>query len=316
MSESQKDCLEIHRLHSEVLRHTATVVWQFSIAIVTLQGGAVALSAKSGFQTTLGRCVLVTGFLLSVCFSVMLHRQATERGGFVKRIHAVEVELRKKYPTFFEEIPKSFEWFRSVDLARILLIESGIGFILFFCTSFDEKIGAQPGAGSLTLGALSDRTTTFQSIATLVVGLAVAFIAFQQFKVSHDKLRLDLFDRRYKVYDATRKFLTIIAQKATFDTAELFEFYAGTSDAEFLFGSDVLEYIAQIRERAVAMRTQTKLYEHFPVSDEHSRLVQAVADAEVWLGNQLTAMKKVFTPYLGYANIKGNFFEDLVNRNR
>ena len=61
--------LEIHKLHSEELRYTSTEIWQFSIAIVTLHGGAVALSAQSGFQTVIGRCALAAGFLLSVCFS-------------------------------------------------------------------------------------------------------------------------------------------------------------------------------------------------------------------------------------------------------
>ncbi len=131
MSDKSKDYLEIHRLHSEELRHTATVIWQFAIAIVTLQGGAVALSAQSGFQTALGRCVLIAGFLLSVCFSLMLIRQSRERRGFVARIHAVEKELRKEYPAFFDEIPSSFRWFSSVVLAWILLVESGVGFILF-----------------------------------------------------------------------------------------------------------------------------------------------------------------------------------------
>ena len=136
MNESTRDYLEIHKLHSEELRHTATVIWQFSIAIVTLQGGAVALSAQSGFQTAFGRCVLVTAFLLSVCFSVMLLRQARERRGFVSRIHAVEKELRNDYPKFFEEIPSSFRWFSSVILAWILLIESSAGFILFLSYVF------------------------------------------------------------------------------------------------------------------------------------------------------------------------------------
>lgn len=130
-TDTTKDLLEIHKMLSDELRHTATVVWQFSIAIVTLQGGAVALTAQSGFQVTLGKWVLAAAFFLSVCFSMMLVRQARERSGFVTRIHAVETELRKAYPQFFIEIPRSFPWFTSVCLARILLVESAIGFALF-----------------------------------------------------------------------------------------------------------------------------------------------------------------------------------------
>jgi len=122
--------LELHKLISEELRHTSTVIWQFSIAIVTLQGGAVGLSAQSGFQGTIGKWVLAAGFFLSVCFSIMLIRQASERKGFVERMRAVEAELHKVY-SFFAPVPTSFRWFTSVLLARILLVESVIGFGLF-----------------------------------------------------------------------------------------------------------------------------------------------------------------------------------------
>jgi hypothetical protein len=45
------------------------------------------------------------------------------------------------------------------------------------------------------------------SVATLFLGLAVAVIAWLQWRLASDKLRLDLFDRRYKIYDATMRFV-------------------------------------------------------------------------------------------------------------
>jgi len=127
--------LEIHKLLSEELRHTATVVWQFAVAIVTLQGGAVALSAQSGFQGLLGNCVIATAFFLSACFSLMLLRQAYERRGFRDRIHAVEAELLKSYPEFAIQIPRKHQWFTSVTLAWILVVESLLVFSLFLALS-------------------------------------------------------------------------------------------------------------------------------------------------------------------------------------
>ena len=138
------DRLEIYKLLSEELRHTATVVWQFAIAIVTLQGGAVALSAQNGFQSVLGKCVIATAFFLSACFSLMLLRQAYERRGHRDRIHAVEAELRKTYPEFAIELPRRhFSWFTSVTLAWILVVESLLVLLLFlallvlcFCSAY------------------------------------------------------------------------------------------------------------------------------------------------------------------------------------
>jgi len=154
------------------------------------------------------------------------------------------------------------------------------------------------------LAILSNCTALLAPIATLLVGFAIAFIALQQWKVSHAKLRLDLFDRRYKVYEATRKFLASIMSEASFSDSQLFTFYAGTSDAEFLFDADVVDYLGQIRKRAVGMRTHQKLYEHLPVGDERSRHVQAEHDELLWLSDQIIAMTKPFTPYLGFSNVK------------
>jgi hypothetical protein len=139
-------------------------------------------------------------------------------------------------------------------------------------------------------------------------------IAWQQWRVADNKLRLDLFDRRYKVYDSTRKFLAVILTEATFTLSQLAEFDIGTSDAEFLFGADVVDYLGQIRKRALHLRTAQTLYEPLPVGDERSRHVQAAHDDLSWLTNQITAMTKIFAPYLGFANVRLRAFPFLANR--
>ena len=46
----------------------------------------------------------------------------------------------------------------------------------------------------------------------LVVAISVAVVAWLQWWVALNKLRLDLFHRRYRVYEATRKFLAAILE--------------------------------------------------------------------------------------------------------
>jgi hypothetical protein len=146
--------------------------------------------------------------------------------------------------------------------------------------------------------------TVFFSIATLFLSVAVVIIAALQWRVADNKLRLDLFDRRYKVYNATRKFLSVILRDATFADSDLFEFYAGTSDAEFLFGAEVTAYLGQIREKSVHMLTAQKIFEPLPVGDERTRHVEAAHDDLVWLTDQVTTMTKIFAPYLGFSSVK------------
>ena len=123
--------LEMHKTLSEEMRHTATVVWQFAVAIVTLQGGAIVAGGTEGFKDSpLGKLVIVTAFFVSLWFSFMLYRQAHDRRGFRNRIWAVEGELRKSEPEALKKNERVWAWCSSVLLAWILIGESGLGFLL------------------------------------------------------------------------------------------------------------------------------------------------------------------------------------------
>jgi hypothetical protein len=126
-----------------------------------------------------------------------------------------------------------------------------------------------------------DYIATFLPIATFVLGVAVTIVAWQQWRVARNKLRLDLFDRRYKVYDATRRFVRDSVQDFAHIDQHLIVFNDETSNAEFLFDADVVNYLEQIRQRA---------------QDRDA----------VWLSDpdRITAMTKTFVPYLGFSNVK------------
>jgi hypothetical protein len=139
---------------------------------------------------------------------------------------------------------------------------------------------------------------------TLVLAASVAIVAWLQWLVALNKLRLDLFDRRYKIYDTARKFIIQIVRHANFDDSQLFDFAAGTSDAEFLFDADVVRFLGGIREHALKIRTARILLEDLPVGDERTRQAKIQHDALLWIGDQLTPMTAAFNPYLGFANVR------------
>ena len=154
--------------------------------------------------------------------------------------------------------------------------------------------------------------TVFFSIATLFLSVAVVAIAWQQWRVAADKLRLDLFDRRYRVYEATRKFLSLMSREAEFTDAEYSDFRVATWDARFFFKPDVAEYLSQIGMRALDMRVQKRLYLELPEGDERSRRVQTEHDQFMWLRDQFTKLPTMFAPYLGFANIRMRVFPSVT----
>jgi hypothetical protein len=126
------------------------------------------------------------------------------------------------------------------------------------------------------------------AITALMISLAVAIIAALQWRVADNKLRLDLFERRYKVYEATLAFVRVSVQDFAHIDQHLMSFDHETSKAEFLFDVDVVDYLRQIRERAI--------------------------DKDLlWLSNQFTPKTNIFASYLRFADIKSKFIPSLMN---
>ena len=80
-----EELLEFTKRRPKRCDNTATIVWQFAVGILTLQGGANALSGTEKLHGTVRNVVIGGPFFVSFCFSVMLLRQAFERKGFSRR---------------------------------------------------------------------------------------------------------------------------------------------------------------------------------------------------------------------------------------
>ena len=140
--------------------------------------------------------------------------------------------------------------------------------------------------------------------ATTTIAVAVGLVAVQQWLLARHKFRLDLFEKRYKVYEAAGRFLSIIQALANFNDEDLRTFSIGTGDAVFLYPKQITDYIHQIRYRALNMRLYGTQFSPLPVGDDRSKLVQKQYDEIVWLTEQLRKLPELFSPYLGFASVK------------
>lgn len=84
--------------------------------------------------------------------------------------------------------------------------------------------------------------------ASIVAGtIAVYFalhqknIAFQQKEIAKEKLRLDLFDRRYKIYESIFNYYGALIGWSGTDEQQVVStnFFRATKEANFLFGEEV-----------------------------------------------------------------------------
>jgi hypothetical protein len=62
--------------------------------------------------------------------------------------------------------------------------------------------------------------------------VSAVFPSRLQWRFADNKLRVDLFGRRYKIYEATRKFLVRMLGETRFDQSHFFAFHADTGQSD------------------------------------------------------------------------------------
>ena len=140
-------------------------------------------------------------------------------------------------------------------------------------------------------------------IAILIAGI-VAWTGYQQHRLAKEKLKLDLFEKRFSVYKGVQIFLSQIMQEGKLNLDSLWELQKATQEAEFLFETEIPKYIDSIRSKALEMRTIQSKYENMLAGDERSRLVDKEDTIFTELINERTALSQVFMPYLKFSKWK------------
>lgn len=144
----------------------------------------------------------------------------------------------------------------------------------------------------------------FSSFLTPVIALIAVYIAYQQWKLRREHFQLELFDKRYKVYEGTKNFISIILEKGYPDDKQISAFQESTHDASFLFESEVDERLDQILVNGkklnnlntyIALIAQTS-------PDDAEDAKESEIEIQEWFEKEFNRIKKLFSKYLEINN--------------
>lgn len=141
---------------------------------------------------------------------------------------------------------------------------------------------------------------TLSALLAPTVAVVTLYIAFQQYRIGRQKVRHDLFERRYAVYEAIRDFLYEAIREATLSESAFFQLNKGTDDALFLFDESVEEYIQTVREKGARLRfingrlADTSL----PVGQERSQLAEEDTELVTWFSKQPAHLKRILRKHM------------------
>lgn len=138
------------------------------------------------------------------------------------------------------------------------------------------------------------------ALLTPTIAIIVAIIGGLQWWTNRNRLKLDLFDKRYEVYSATRDLLAKVTQRGSASDEDLFNYLMSTREAYFLFEDDLTKYLDSIYDKAIDIQVYTSELDGLPKgkSDERTELVGKRSVAKKWIISQIEELRKKFSPYI------------------
>jgi len=137
-----------------------------------------------------------------------------------------------------------------------------------------------------------------------IIALAGVFTGARQMLIADEKLKHDIFyrryDRRLALYQATRAFLARAFQTDMSDLEER-EFGLLALDAQFLFDQELYHYLDEMRFRVSARRRASQRANAHPPGDERKASQKIEQQNLKWLieqGDGATGLTARFMPYL------------------
>ncbi len=134
-----------------------------------------------------------------------------------------------------------------------------------------------------------------------IIALLVAYIAFQQYKTAKDKLKLDLYNKRFKVYTAAKKLVGTAVAKGDLKQDDIFSFWIDVNEAQFLFGkigNEIYVYMDLLNKQGFQLNYLGKRIRDSQDNKEKENLLEKRDELFKWFEDQITELPKKFSKYL------------------
>lgn len=88
-----------------------------------------------------------------------------------------------------------------------------------------------------------------------IIGAVGAFIAFLQWLLAHQRIRMELFDKRMEAIVAMHRAVSeALNSRGTDDFDKLYRYGRAFNDAKFLFGKDIVTFLEDARDQVIAFK--------------------------------------------------------------
>src|ERR1039457_331739 len=123
-----------------------------------------------------------------------------------------------------------------------------------------------------------------------------------QLQLQRQTLRASLYEMRLKVFLATMEFLAHFAIEMRVEIPDVQKLLRETNEAEFLFEADVVDFVSEVRKKALEHRAKARGMDDSREAERRQGLLEDVTQIENWLSSDAFELgKKRFLPYLRFS---------------
>lgn len=142
-------------------------------------------------------------------------------------------------------------------------------------------------------------TTYLSALMVPMVAVLGILIAYRQWRTAQNKLKLDLFEKRFAVYAATRELMSAIMTSGSVQDPAMFRFFADTREAKWLLNADIAHYLEkELRHKMLHLQALEGELDGFAIGPARTANVKQQSELKTWLLNQYEVLDEKFAPFL------------------
>lgn len=142
-------------------------------------------------------------------------------------------------------------------------------------------------------------TAYFQALLAPVVGAFALLVGYQQWETARNKLRFDLFEKRFAVYVGAKNFIGSIVTSGNVSDENVYDYLRATSTTNWVVGREVDDYLKRmIYEPALELQALEAELASCVAGPVRSKQVARKSEIKANINSQFEELDRQFAAYL------------------
>ncbi len=121
------------------------------------------------------------------------------------------------------------------------------------------------------------------------------------------RVKLDLYNKRFRIFEETKKVLHKIAQEGHINLIELRDFRFSTNESKFLFDDEICQLLEELKTKAIELNQageKLKDLSQYPVdSQQRAEKIGECSGLNSWFNTEYDHLEIKFDKYLNFKNL-------------